>query len=236
MPDEDGLQYLAPLLKGAVWTIVLCVISGAAGTLIGSILGLARTSGSRTARRVSAAYINFIRGIPLLIILFFVYFALPLLIPGAVFDQLTTAFIAMSIYVGAYIGEVVRGSIESVPKGQLEAAEALGMSYFQKFRYVIVPQAMKVIVPPYVGVLISLTKDSSLVSIIGFVELTKAGRIVSILTMDPIPVFIGVGALYFLICYPISLFGRHYERRLAAADAKDTDMKPRLVAARRMGE
>ncbi|MGZ8722736.1 MAG: amino acid ABC transporter permease [Aeromicrobium sp.] len=223
MLEDFALQYVVPLVKGAVMTIIICIISGAFGTVLGAITGLARTSGSRTARWISSAYTNIIRGIPLLIILFFIYFVIPLLIPGALVDQLLTAVVAMTIYVGAYIGEVVRGSIEAVPRGQREAAEALSMTYVQRHRYVIVPQAMKIIVPPYIGVLVSLTKDSSLVSIIGVVELTKAGRIASTLTFDPVVVFILVGALYFLICYPIASFGRRYERRLSAADARDAD-------------
>jgi polar amino acid transport system permease protein len=210
-----GWEMLPPLLKGALWTVILCASAGVLGSLIGLVVGLARTSGSRIANYAGAVYTNFIRGVPILVILLFVYFALPLLIPGAVIDKLYTAIIALSIYVGAYMAEIVRGGIRSVPKGQIEAAEALGMGYWTKFRYVIVPQAMKTIVPPAIGVLLSLVKDTSLVSVIGYVELTKAGRIVSILTMEPVLVFAIVGALYFVICYPISLLGRRAELRLS---------------------
>lgn len=214
MENVFDVELLLPLLRGAFWTVVLCAVSGVLGSLIGLIVGLARTSGVRVLNLIGAVYTNFVRGVPILIILLFVYFALPLLIPGAILPMFATAIIALTVYVGAYMAEIVRGSILSVPKGQSEAAEALGMGYWAKLRFVIVPQAMKTIVPPAVGVLLSLVKDTSLVSVIGYVELTKSGRIVSILSSDPILVFTIVGALYFIICYPISLFGRRYEERL----------------------
>lgn len=209
---------LVPLLKGAELTVLLCLASGLVGSVVGMALGLARTSSNRLARAVSSAYINLIRGIPLLIILFFIYFALPLMIPEATVSRVFTAIIALSIYAGAYLGEIVRGSIEALEKGQFEAADALGMSYVTKFRYVIIPQAMKVMVPPGIGFLISLIKGSSLVSVIGYVELTRAGRIVSTLNMNPILTFLIVAVMYFIICYPISSFGRWYERRLNRSD------------------
>lgn len=203
-----------PLLRGALWTVILTVVGGLLGTIVGVIVGLIRTSGSQVANFAGAVYTNFIRGVPLLIILFFVYFALPLLIPGALVPAFATALIALTIYVGAYMAEVVRGSILAVPRGQTEAAQALGMGYWVTLRNIILPQALKTMIPPGIGVLLSLVKDTSLVSVIGFVELTKAGRIVSIATSDPILIFVIVGGIYFAICYPISVAGSRLERRL----------------------
>jgi polar amino acid transport system permease protein len=135
-------------------------------------------------------------------------------VPSATFARGPTAIIGLSVYAGAYIAEIVRGAIESVPRGQGEAASALGMGYLLRYRYVVLPQAMKVAVPPSIGFLISLVKASSLVSVINYVELTKAGAIVSNLNQEPLVTFLVVAALYFALSYPIALFGRWYERRL----------------------
>ena len=207
-------QYLPSLLHGALLTIYLCVVSGVIGTLLGLIVGTARSSPIRSVRWLSAVYTNFIRGIPILIILLFMYFSMPLLFPAATFSRGFTAIVGLSIYAGAYMAEIFRGSIEAVPKGQLEAAEALGMHYFYKMRYIVLPQAMKIAVPPAIGFLIALVKASSLVSVIGYIDLTKAGKIATTLNEKPLTTFVIVAALYFVISYPISLLGRWYERRL----------------------
>lgn len=210
----DFGQYLPPLLKGAGLTLVICAASGVIGSLIGLVLGTARTSPSRIVRWLSAVYINFIRGVPILVILLFMYFAIPLIFPAATFSRGFTAVVGLSIYAGAYMAEIFRGSIKAIPKGQSEAAEALGMNYFLRLRYVVLPQAMKIAVPPSIGFLIALVKASSLVSVIGYIDLTKSGRIVSTLNQAPLTTFLVVAALYFVISYPISLLGRWYERRL----------------------
>lgn len=212
----DGfVQYLPPLLRGAGLTLYLVVVSGAIGSALGLLLGLARTSPLAPARWLSAVYINFLRGQPVLIILYFIYFAVPLVFPAATFSRGLTAIVGLSVYSGAYIAEIFRGSIEAVPKGQSEASEALGMHYFLKFRYIILPQAMKIAVPSWVGFLISLVKASALVSVIGYTELTRAGRIVSSQTLEPLTTFLVVAALYFALSYPLSLLGRLFERRMA---------------------
>ena len=210
-----GWEYLPPLIRGAKLTVFLCVTSGAIGSVLGLILGIARTSPSRVARWISAVYINFLRGQPVLIILLFMYFAIPLLFPAVTFPRAFTAILGLSIYAAAYIGEIFRGSIEAIPKGQEEAASALGMHYFLKSWYVILPQAMKIVVPSWINFLISLVKASALVSVIGYIELARAGRIVSTNTQEPLTTFLVVAALYFIISYPVSLLGRWYERRLA---------------------
>ena len=169
---------------------------------------MARSSRIGLVRWFSAIYTNFLRGVPLLIILFFTYFALPLLIPGAIFSQLVSGAIGLTLFVSAYIAEVVRGSIESVPKVNSRRRTRLGWGIALKFRYVIMPQAMRVIVPPWVGIMLAMIKDSSLVSVIGFVELTQAGKIIGTKTMEPLLAFALVGAVYFVICYPLSRFGR----------------------------
>jgi polar amino acid transport system permease protein len=210
----DFGQYMPPLLRGAVLTLYLVAVSGVIGTLIGLVFGIARSAPMRIVRWVSAIYTNFIRGIPILIILLFMYFVIPLMFPAATFSRGFTAIVGLSVYAGAYLAEIFRGSIEAIPRGQLEAAEALGMHYLQKMRYVVLPQAMKIVVPPAVGFLIALVKASSLVSVIGYMDLTRAGRIINAQNHAPLTTFIVVAVFYFIISYPISLFGRWYERRL----------------------
>jgi polar amino acid transport system permease protein len=207
-------QYMPSLLHGALLTIYLCGVSGVVGTILGLVVGTARSAPIGFFRWASAVYTNFIRGIPILIILLFMYFSMPLLFPAATFSRGFTAIVGLSVYAGAYMAEIFRGSIEAIPKGQLEAAEALGMHYFHKMLYVVMPQAMKIAVPPGIGFLIALVKASSLVSVIGYIDLTKSGKIVTTLNQKPLTTFLIVAAIYFVISYPISLFGRWYERRL----------------------
>ena len=215
MFDDFGWENLPPLLDGMLLTVFLVVTSGVIGTILGFILGLSRTAPSRTARILSSVYIGFIRGQPVLIILFFVYFVLPLMFPAASVSRGLAAIAGLSIYAAAYIAEIVRGSLLAVPSGQSEAAEALGMNFRQKLRYVVLPQALRIAVPPGIGFLVALVKATSLTSVIGYVELTRAARITSTINQEPIATFLIVGALYFVVCYPISLVGRWYERRLA---------------------
>ena len=215
MNNAGFVQFLPPLLRGTELTLMLVGVSGVVGTILCLVFGMARIAPVPPLRWVAAVYINFLRGQPILIILLFIYFALPLLFPLATFNRGFTAIVALSIYAGAYMAEIFRGSIEAIPKGQEEAAEALGMGYFLKFRHVILPQAMKIAAPPAIGFLISLVKASALVSVIGFIELTKAGRIISTINQEPLQTFLVVAALYFIVSYPISLLGRWYERRLA---------------------
>jgi len=219
------------LLRGAGWTLALCVTSGVLGTLLGILLALAATSPVRIARWVAAAYVSFVRGIPLLILVFFAYFGIPLMFPTVNISAFTTAVIALTAFSAAYLAEIFRGSINAVPQGQLEAASALGLSYAHKYRCVVLPQAMRIAVPPAIGFLIALIKDSSLVTVIGFVELTHAGTIISNLTADPILTYTVVAAMYFVICYGVSRLGRWYERRSSLQDrvAVDPDQKPQAL-------
>jgi polar amino acid transport system permease protein len=211
----DFGQYMPPMLRGAGVTVGLVVASGIVGTLIGMLFGVARSAPLAPIRWLASVYTNFIRGIPILIILLFLYYEIPLLFPYATFSQTLTAVIGLSIYAGAYIAEIFRGSIQAIPRGQLEAGEALGLNYVQKMRYVVLPQALKIAVPPGIGFLIALVKASSLVSVISATDLTRAGRIVTSQNHQPLTTFLIIAALYFVISYPLSLLGRWYERRLA---------------------
>lgn len=214
MLESFGTENFEPLLRGGYYTVILVAASGALGLVVGLLFGLGRTAHTAPIRWLSLAYISFIRGQPVLIILFFAYYVIPLVFPAATFSRLTTAIVGLTVYAGAYLAEILRGSINSVAVGQTEAASALGMNYFLRLRYVVLPQAMKVAVPPTVGFIVALVKATSLTSVIGFVELTRAGRIVSTVNGEPLTTFLIVALGYIIICYPITLFGKWYERKL----------------------
>lgn len=214
MFEDFGSQHLSLIWRGAIVTVQICVLSVCFGGLLGTVIGLMSAGTIRALRWLSTVYVAVIRGIPVLLIIFFVYFGLPLLNPGSSLPEFWAAVIALSIFASAYIAELVRGSIQAVPRGQFEAAEALGLSYSQRMREVILPQAARMIVPPGVGFLVVLIKDSSLVAVIGLVDLTRAGNVVSSLTADPITTYLVVGAFYFVVCFALSTLGRRYERRL----------------------
>jgi len=191
------------ILKGAGLTIFLCMVSMFSGSLLGLVAGIMRSSGNPLIYGPAWAYIYVIRGTPLLMQLFLVYFGIPLM-TGYAIGAFTTALMGLALYTGAYMGEIVKAGILSVDPGQKEAAKALGMNFWQVFRYIVFPQAMRVIVQPAFGFFIALVKDSSLVSIIGFVELARAGRLVIARTFQPFVIYGAVAVLYFIICFGLS--------------------------------
>lgn len=215
MYESFGPEHFRPLLQGAKMTALLCVTSSTVALAVGAILGICGTLQSRVARAFSAAFVGFIRGIPVLMIIFFCYFGIPTLFPRLSVDPLVAAIAALSIFGSAYIGEIVRGSILAVATGQGDAADALALTTFQRYRYVILPQAARLMLPPGIGFLLILLKDSSLVSVIGLIELARAGVIISNLTNEPIVTYLAVGVIYFVMCFIIAHAGRRLEERLA---------------------
>ena len=201
-----------PLLMGLYMTIKVSVVSIIMALVIGLITGLMRISENPLFKNLSTVYIEIIRGTPLLVQIFIVYFFI-----GTLFNM--TRFIAgafaLAVFEGAYIAEIIRAGIQSIPRGQTEASLALGMNYFQIMRYIIIPQAFKRVLPALAGQFISLIKDSSLLSVISITELTKAGREVVASTFSPFEVWFTVAALYFVVTYSLSLLDRYLERRLA---------------------
>jgi len=163
-------------------------------------------------RWIVAAYVQLIQGTPLLVLIFLMYFGIAM--AGYELTPLAAAGVSMTIYVSAYIGEIWRGCIEAVPRTQWEAAECLPLNRFQRMRLVVLPQAFKIATPPTVGFMVQIVKNTSLVSVVGFVELTRAGQLVNNSIFDPLPVFMTVAALYFVICYPLSWWSRQLENRL----------------------
>jgi len=178
-------------------------------------VALARVADSPAIQRASTAYIAIFQGTPLLMQLFVVYYGVAL--AGLNVDAWIAVAIAFTLHASAFLGEIWRGGIQAVPKGQTEAANALGLHYVSRMKDVILPQALKISLPATIGFLVQLIKGTSLAAIVGFVELSRAGQIVSNQTFRPLTVFALVGIIYFLICWPLSLWGAGVEKRLQAA-------------------
>jgi len=203
------------LLLAARWTVGLSLIAFAGGGLLGALIMFARVAPNRWLRALSTAYIEVVQGTPLLMQLFLCFFGLALF--GIDVSPLIAASIALTIYASGYLGEIWRGCVDAVPRGQWEASTSLGLSFAQQMRFVIVPQALRIAVPPTTGFVVQIIKGTALASIIGFVELTKAGTIINNATFQPFLVYGIVALFYFALCYPISLLSAALERRLDVA-------------------
>lgn len=203
------------ILEAAQWTVALSLMAFIGGGIVGLIVALTRISNHRAVRAGSMIFIQLFRGTPLLLQLFLVFFGAPVI--GIDINPWFAAAVALTLNSGAFLGEIWRGCIEAIPRGQWEAAEALGLSYRNKMRDVILPQAAKIAVPPTVGYLVQIVKGTSLAAIIGFTELTRAGQIINNATFQPMLVFSVVAAIYFLLCWPLSILAAYMERRLAVS-------------------
>jgi len=212
MIRQFGSTELFYIVLAARWTLVLSVIAFVAGGAVGLAVALARTARSTALRVAAAAYIALLQGIPLLMVIFLAYFGVGLV--GLQIPPFTAAAIALTLYAAAFLGEIWRGCIEAIPRQQWEAAAALGIGRLAAFCRVIAPQAVRIAIPPTIGFLVQLIKNTSLASIIGFIELSRAGQLVNNATFQPFTVFMIVAALYFALCYPLSLASRRLERRL----------------------
>ncbi len=208
------------MAQGAEITLKLTLLSGAAGLLIGVLAGMARLSARAWVRLPASFYIWVTRGTPLLVQILFAYNALPLLLkpiwPEAqeVLTPYWAAFIALSFNVGAYNAEVVRAGIQAIPKGQWEAAWSLGFSPGDTMRYIILPQALRIVVPPLVNNLVALLKDSSLASVIALTELALSGQRVISATFRPVEVYLAVASIYLLLTTLLTFFTNALEERL----------------------
>ncbi|MSP75157.1 MAG: amino acid ABC transporter permease [Rhodospirillaceae bacterium] len=212
--NQLGTNHLLYLLVAAQWTVVLSLIAFAGGSVLGLAIALMRVSKWGAARAIASGYIQLIQGTPLLIVLFLSYFGLGII--GLKLVPLVAAGISLTLYAGAFLGEIWRGCIEAVPKTQWEASDCLGLNRAQQYVYVILPQAMRIAIPPTVGFMVQIVKNTSLASVIGFVELARAGQIVNNSTFEPFVIFSCVAAIYFALCYPLSVASRTLERRANA--------------------
>lgn len=202
----------APFFMQALgWTVLLATIACVFGGVLGLGVALARVARAGWLRAAASAYIQVVQGTPVLMLLFLSYYGLSLF--GYDMPPMVAACVSMTVYVSGYLGDIWRGAIQAVPKQQWEAAESLAMTRRQQYQYVILPQAVRISLPPTVGFMVQVVKNSSIASLIGVVELAKAGQLINNLTFQPFQVFFLVAALYFCICYPLSYCSRRLERK-----------------------
>ncbi|MBO1908999.1 amino acid ABC transporter permease [Microvirga sp. 3-52] len=206
------------ILMAARWTVLLSLIAFAGGMVGGLIVALSRVSAVKALSLTAGGFIQVFQGTPLLMQLFLVFFGANTL--GLDINPWIAAAVALTLNASAFLGEIWRGCIQAVPKGQWEAANALGLHYPSMMRYIILPQAFKIALPPTVGFLVQLIKATSLAAIIGFTELTRAGQIINNATFKPFLVFGTVAAIYFALCWPLSHLSTRLERRFAVAHAR----------------
>jgi polar amino acid transport system permease protein len=201
------------LLYGAQWTILIALVAFAGGMLGGLIVALCRTSIYKPLALITKAYIELFQGTPLLMQLFLVYFGFSIF--GLGVSAWTAIAVAYSCHASAFLGDIWRGGIEAIPRGQSEAGSALGLSYLKRMRFIILPQAWRISLSSTVGFLVQLIKGTSLASIVGFTELARSGQLIVNATYQPFIVYGIVGLIYFLLCWPLSLYSTHLEHRYA---------------------
>lgn len=211
------MNSLPLLLMGAGVTVQITALSVSFGLLIGMFVGIARLSKVWTVKMLATVYVDFIRGTPLLVQIFIIYFALPI-IAGTRIDPFIAAITACSINSGAYVAEIFRAGIQSIDKGQMEAGRSLGMTWSQTMRYIILPQAFKRIIPPLGNEFIAMLKDSSLVSVIGFEELTRRGQLIIARTYGSFEIWLTVAVIYLVMTLTISRLVDYLERRYKTDD------------------
>ncbi len=206
---------MGPLMVGLWTTMWISAVASVLALVLGLFTGLCRVSNNLTLRGLATIYVEFIRGTPLLVQIFIAYFFI-----GTVFDlnRNVAGVGALGIFAGAYVAEIVRAGIQSIPRGQMEAARSLGMNVIQAMRYIILPQAFKRILPPLAGQFISLIKDSSLVSVIAITDLTKSGREIITSTFATFEVWLTVAAMYLVVTSLMSQLVFYMERRFAVSD------------------
>jgi polar amino acid transport system permease protein len=200
------------ILAATQWTILLSLVAFALGGLLGGVIAVLRISKLAPVRLAAAGYIQLFQGTPLLMQLFLIYYGLSLF--GLRLDAWTAVTIAYTIYAAAFLGDIWRGCIQAIPKEQWEASRALALPYLPQLFLVILPQAVRVAIPPTVGFLVQLVKATAVASIIGFVELTRAGQLMTSATFQPMIVYPIVAGLYFALCWPLSVWSQYLEKRL----------------------
>src|SRR5471032_96698 len=208
----NDVLYLVAAMR---WTLALTAIAFLGGGLVGLTVALFRVSAFAPLRWVGTIYVLAVQGTPLLAWLFVFFFGLSIV--GVEVSPWIAAAAAYSIYAGAFLGEIWRGCLQAIPKTQWEAGASLGLSFTSQLRYIIVPQATRLAIPPTVGFLVQLIKNTSLAAVIGFIELTREGQLTTAVTFRPFTVYLTVAALYFALCFPLTQVSRRLERRLHVA-------------------
>lgn len=209
---ELGPNEIFFIIFSVRWTFLLTAIALVGSAVGGIIIALALTSGKRAFEWPATAIVRVFQGTPLLMQLFLAFFTPSLF--GYNVDALTAAAIGLSLNGSAFLGDIWRGCIATVPRGQSEAATALGLNYFTRNFEIVLPQAFRIALPPTIGYLVQLIKGTSLAAIIGFVEITRAGQIINNMTFTPFAIFGIVGVMYFVICWPLSIYSSYMERKI----------------------
>ncbi|GGB61563.1 amino acid ABC transporter permease [Tistrella bauzanensis] len=212
---SQSAEYLPVLLQGAWLTVAVTVLSLALATLLGLLWALLRTSGVAALAVPTRILVEFVRGIPILVILFYLYFVMPEI--GLDLTAFQAGVIGLALTYSCYIGETFRAGIEAVDKGQIEAAKSIGMKRPLMMRRVVLPQAFRIVVPPYANNLVMLLKDSSQVSVISVAELTMQGKMLASSTFDNMTVFTLVALLYLCLTIPLNMVMRRVELRMGGA-------------------
>jgi polar amino acid transport system permease protein len=200
------------LLLAGRWTVALSLVAFIGGGLVGLALLVLRLSKLPMADKFVGGYVQLFQGTPLLMQLFLSYFGIALF--GINTSAWMAAAVALTLYTSAFLTEIWRGCVNAIPKGQWEASESLALNFGEQLRYVVLPQAVKIAIPPTVGFLVQVIKGTALASVIGFVELTKAGTMITNATFKPFLVYSCLALMYFALCFPVSLYARRLERKL----------------------
>ncbi|WP_342618068.1 amino acid ABC transporter permease [Rhodoferax sp. GW822-FHT02A01] len=203
---------LRNLLLAVRWTVGLSLIAFIGGGVVGMLLVLLRQSRWSVVNNLVATYVQIFQGVPLLVQLFLAYYGLGLF--GINTSPWVAAGMGLTLYTSAFLCEIWRGCIAAIPKGQWEASASLALNFYEQMRYIVLPQALKIAVPPTVGFLVQVIKGTALASVIGFMELTKVGKTIANATFSPFLVFSCVALMYFVLCYPVSLYAKHLERKI----------------------
>jgi len=202
------------LLLAGRWTIGLSLIAFIGGSIVGLALLMLRLSKLPGSGAFVSGYVQLFQGVPLLVQLFLAYYGLGLF--GINTSPWVAAGMGLTFYASAFLTEIWRGCVDSIPRGQWEASQSLALNFREQLRYVILPQAFKIAVAPTVGFLVQVIKGTALASVIGFMELTKVGKTIANATFSPFLVFSCVALMYFVLCYPVSLYAKSLERKLHA--------------------
>jgi polar amino acid transport system permease protein len=214
MIETLGIPEFWFLIRSLGWTIVLTLLALVIGASIGGFFAIARVSHNRVIRNVAISYILVLQGLPVLLVLFLAYFGLAYL--GFDPPALVVASLALGLYAGAYLADIWRGALESVAFQQWEASASLAMTRAQQFRYIILPQSVRIALPPTVGFLVQLIKNTSIVSVVGYIDLMRSGEHIEANLHSPFIIYGIVALLYFSICFPLSQLSKVLERKVHA--------------------
>ena len=214
MLRDFGTNEILYLLLATRWTLALSAVALLGGGSLGLLLAILRICPAGPARIAAALYIQLFQATPILLLLMLLYFGINFL--GVRIDAWAAAGVGFTLSTAAFFGEIWRGCIEAVPKRQAEGACALGLTFWQALALVVLPQALRIALPPTVGYMVQVVKGTSVAALIGFTELARAGAQMNTITFQPLAVFGTVAAIYFTLCWPLSLLSRHLERKLNA--------------------